>query len=145
MNWGNKLVVVFIVFGAFIGYLVYQAVNTKYDLVSKEYYKDELRYQDKIDRQKNASKLSDVKIEQDADAVTIHLPQEQKGYAVSGDLFFYCITDDRKDYHTALQIDSTNQQIVMKKNNLQPGAYTVKINWQLGKEPYYFEEKLLVK
>ena len=74
MNWGNKLVVVFIVFGAFIGYLVYQAVNTKYDLVSKEYYKDELRYQDTIDRQKNASKLSDVKIEQDADAVTIHLP-----------------------------------------------------------------------
>lgn len=143
MNWGNKLVVVFIVFGAFIGYLVYRAVNTKYDLVSKDYYKDELRYQDKIDRQNNAAKISDVKIEQDADAVIIHLPNEQKGFAVTGDVFFYCITDELKDYHTALQVDSSNQQIIMKKS-LQKGAYNVKINWQVGKEPFYFEKKLLI-
>lgn len=144
MNWGNKLVVVFIVFGAFIGYLVYSAVNTKYDLVSKDYYKDELRYQDKIDRQNNASKISEVKIEQDAEAVIIHLPHEQKGFAVTGDVFFYCITDEQKDYHTALQVDSSNQQIVMKKS-LKKGAYNVKINWQSGKEPFYFEEKLVIQ
>lgn len=143
MNWGNKLVVVFIVFGAFIGYLVYSAVNTKYDLVSKDYYKDELRYQDKINSQNNAAKISDVKIEQDAEAVIIHLPKEQKGFSVTGDVFFYCITDEQKDYHIALQVDSANQQIVMKKN-LQKAAYNVKINWQLGKEPFYFEEKLLI-
>lgn len=143
MNWGNKLVVVFVVFGAFIGYLVYRAVNTKYDLVSKEYYKDELRYQDKIDRINNASKISHIKLEQNAEAVTIHLPQEQKGFEVTGDIFFYCITDDRNDYHTALQVDSTNTQVVLKKG-LKKGAYTVKINWQLGTEPYYFEEKLMI-
>jgi hypothetical protein len=144
MNWGNKLVVVFIVFGLFIGYLVYRAVTTKYDLVSKEYYKDELRYQDKIDRIKNASKISEVKLEQDAEAVIIHLPQEQIGYAVSGDVFFYCITDDRNDYHTALQVDSTNRQIILKKA-LQKGAYELKINWQLGKELYYSEQKLQIR
>lgn len=143
MNWGNKLVVVFIVFGAFIGYLVYSAVTTKYDLVSKDYYKDELRYQDKINSQNNASKISNVKIEQDAEAVIIHLPQEQKGLTISGDVFFYCITDELKDYHTTLQVDSSNRQIVMKKS-LQKGAYNVKINWQQGKEPFYFEEKLLI-
>lgn len=143
MNWGNKLVVVFIVFGAFIGYLVYSAVTTKYDLVSKDYYKDELRYQDKINSQNNASKISGVKIEQDAEAVIIHLPQEQKGLAISGDVFFYCITDELKDYHTTLQVDSTNRQIVMKKS-LQKAAYNVKINWQQGKETFYFEEKLLI-
>jgi hypothetical protein len=144
MNWGNKLVVVFVVFGAFIGYLVYSAINTKYDLVSKDYYKDELRYQDKIDRQNNAAKISEIKIEQDADAIIIHLPQEQKGFTISGDVYFYCITDEQKDYHTALQVDSTNRQIVMKKS-LQKGAYDVKINWQLGKEAYYFEKKLMIQ
>lgn len=144
MNWGNKLVVVFIVFGLFIGYLVYRAVTTKYDLVSKEYYKDELRYQDKIDRIKNASKISEIKVEQDADAVIIHLPQEQKGYTVTGDVFFYCITDDRNDYHTVLQVDSTNRQIFLKKT-LQKGAYDIKINWQLGKELYYSEQKILIR
>jgi hypothetical protein len=144
MNWGNKLVLVFVVFGLFIGYLVYRAVTTKYDLVSKDYYKDELRYQDKIDRIKNAAKISEVIVEQDADAVIIQLPKEQKGFAVSGDVFFYCITDDRNDYHTALQVDSTNKQIFLKKS-LQKAAYDIKINWQIGKELYYFEKKILIR
>ena len=85
-----------------------------------------------------------VKVEQDTDAVIIHLPQEQKGSAVSGDVFFYCITDDRNDYHTALQVDSTNRQIFLKKT-LQKGAYDIKINWQLGKELYYSEQKILIR
>ena len=143
MNWGNKLVVVFVAFGTFMGYLVYRAITTKYDLVSKDYYKDELRYQDKIDRIKNASTISEVAVEQDADAVIIHLPKEQKGFAITGDVYFYCITDDRNDYHTALQVDSANQQIFLKKA-IQKGAYELKINWQLGKEPYYFEKKIVI-
>ena len=40
MNWGNKLMLVFIVFALLIGTLVYKSINTKYDLVSKDYYKD---------------------------------------------------------------------------------------------------------
>lgn len=144
MNWGNKLVVVFVVFGAFIGTMVYKAINTRYDLVSKDYYKEELRFQDKIDRINNAAKLSNVRVDQDASAITIHLPAEQKGYAVSGDAFFYCITDERKDFHTPLQVDSSATQVVLKKA-LQKGAYNLKINWQLGKEAYYFEEKLIIR
>lgn len=144
MNWGNKLVVVFIVFGAFIGYLVYRAVNTKYDLVSKDYYKDELRYQDRIDRIKNASKLSEVQFDQDASTLKIQLPREQKAALISGEIYFYCITDERNDYHTILKVDSTNQQLLMKKD-VHKGAYELKINWQEGKELYYFEKKIQIR
>jgi hypothetical protein len=62
MNWGNKLVVVFIAFALFMGYMVYRALSTKYDLVSKDYYKDELRYQERIDGVKNAVALDSVTI-----------------------------------------------------------------------------------
>jgi hypothetical protein len=31
------------------------------------------------------------------------------------------------------------------KKSLQKGAYDVKINWQLGKEAYYFEKKLMIQ
>ena len=57
MNWGRSLILVFIVFAAFMGYLVYRASGTHFDLVSKEYYKDELRYQDKIDGFRNAAAM----------------------------------------------------------------------------------------
>ncbi|OYZ47929.1 MAG: hypothetical protein B7Y19_07425, partial [Sphingobacteriales bacterium 24-40-4] len=60
MNWGNKLVVVFVAFALFMGYMVYRALSTKYDLVSKDYYKDELRYQERIDGVKNAVALDSV-------------------------------------------------------------------------------------
>lgn len=58
MNWGNKLLVTFIVFGAGMGVLVYKSMNTTYELVEKDYYKKELRYQEVIDGSNRANALS---------------------------------------------------------------------------------------
>ncbi len=144
MNWGNKLVVVFVVFALFMGYMVYRALNTKYNLVSKDYYKEELRYQERIDRVKNAIALGDVTIGQDATTIQIQLPKAHKGYAVKGEVFFYCITDATKDFKLPLQVDASAIQVVMKKQ-LQKAAYQVKLNWQVGKFAFYNEQKLIVK
>ncbi len=143
MNWGNKLVVAFVVFGCLIGTLVYKAVNTRYDLVSKDYYKEELRYQERIDGLKNAASVSNVQIEQDATSIQIQLPKEHKGFVVKGDVFFYCITDERKDAHFPLEIDSTARVQVLK-STLQKGAYQIKLNWQLGKDAFYYEQKIII-
>lgn len=144
MNWGNKLVLVFVAFALFMGYMVYRAVSTKYDLVSKDYYKDELRYQERIDGVKNAVALGDVTIRQDAADIQIQLPKEHKGYAVKGEVHFYCITDDSKDFKLPLQVDSTGTQVIMKKQ-IQKAPYQVKLNWQVGKETFYNEQKLIVQ
>jgi hypothetical protein len=144
MNWGNKLVLVFVAFALFMGYMVYRAVSTKYDLVSKDYYKDELRYQERIDGVKNAVALGDVTISQDSTAIQIQLPKEHKGYAVKGEVFFYCITDDSKDFKLPLQVDSIATQVVMKKQ-LQKAPYQVKLNWQVGRDAFYNEQKLIVQ
>ncbi|OZA73450.1 MAG: endopeptidase La [Thiotrichales bacterium 39-47-5] len=97
MNWGNKLIIVFILFACIIGTMVYKAINTKVELVSKDYYKDELRYQDRIDGRNNAEKIGKVAVTQDAESVAIALPAEMKGIAVTGEAWFYCQTDDVKD------------------------------------------------
>lgn len=144
MNWGNKLVLVFVAFAMFMGYMVYRALSTKYDLVSKDYYKDELRYQERIEGVKNAVALGDVSITQDANAIQIQLPKSQKGYAVKGEVLFYCITDDRKDFKLPLQVDSTASQVILK-NQLAKAPYQVKLNWQVGKDAFYNEQKLIVK
>lgn len=65
MNWGNRLVIVFLVFGAGMGYLVYRSMNTDFELVESDYYKQELRYQNVIDEHNSANALSaSVNIEQ---------------------------------------------------------------------------------
>jgi hypothetical protein len=58
MNWGNKLILAFVVFAAGMAFMVYQAVNTDFELVEKDYYKQELRYQQVIDGKAEAAKLS---------------------------------------------------------------------------------------
>lgn len=143
MNWGNRLVVVFILFALLIGVLVYKAMNTKYELVSKDYYKDELRYQDRIDGRNNAARISSVSVSQDAEAVLISLPSEMKRKKVEGEAWFYCKTDALKDRKITLLVDTSGRQVILKKK-LAKGAYELKLNWQSGEEKYYTEQNITV-
>ena len=104
MNWGNKLLLTFIVFGAGMGYLVYRSVSTNYELVEKDYYKQELRYQQVIDGTNRVNQLSSaVKIEQTDAGIILELPQEMKEKDISGDVLFYCAYDKKKDKKFSLQ------------------------------------------
>ena len=60
MNWGNKLLVTFLAFGAGMSFLVYKSITTNYD--RKDYYKNELCYQEVIDATQRANTLSDARV-----------------------------------------------------------------------------------
>lgn len=143
MSWGNKLVVVFVLFALLIGTLVYKAMHTKYELVSKDYYTEELRYQDKIDGKNNAAKIGSVSVTQDAETVQIDLPAEMKGRKIAGEAWFYCKTDAQKDRKIALETDADGRQIILKKQ-LAKGVFELKLNWQAGDEKYYTEQNITV-
>src|SRR4051812_31011120 len=103
MNWGNKLMIVFIAFAALIGTLVYKAVNTKFELVTPEYYKDELHYQDQINGSRNAAEISDVMFQQTDEKITIVFPKELNNKTISGEAWFYKKTDAQKDRRLKLE------------------------------------------
>jgi DUF971 family protein len=144
MSWGNKLVIVFLAFGALMFYMVSRCIQTPVNLVSKEYYKDELAYQEVIDGQINANLLSSkVKIRQNADFVTVQLPAEQQ-HPVTGKLWFYCPSASARDRKIQLQTDENGLQKIPRQ--LFPeGNYTVKISWDDGKENFYAEEFLSIR
>src|SRR5688500_1998457 len=97
-NWGHKLILVFILFGGMISYLVYRSVTTNFDLVSKEYYKEELAYQQVIDGTRRANLLtSKVAITRQGDSVVISFPQEMKTGSIKGMAWFYYAPDERRD------------------------------------------------
>ncbi|MBN8665355.1 MAG: FixH family protein [Chitinophagales bacterium] len=144
MNWGNKLVLVFIGFALLMGTLVYKAVNTNFELVSKDYYKEELRYQEKIDGKQNASAISKISINQNADYVLIQYPKELQGQPLKGEVYFYCPTNSKLDYRTAVQTDANGVQQISKKD-VANTRFVVKINWASGDKAYYMEENLAVE
>jgi hypothetical protein len=91
MNWGRALLLVFVLFAGFMGYLVYRASGTHFDLVSKEYYRDELNYQDKIDGLRRAADISKVVIKTEGNRqLLVELPAELSGKSISGELWLYC-------------------------------------------------------
>lgn len=144
MSWGNKLVLVFVAFAALIGTLVYKSMNTKFELVTKDYYKEELRYQQKIDGARNASQLSAVAVKQDSSFVTVVMPSELKGKSLSGEVVFYCGSDAGKDLAMPLKLDAQGDQLVqlVSKKLLAQGAYQVKLRWQANDSTYYVEKQI---
>lgn len=144
MNWGQKLLVVFIVFATGMIYLVYRCMHVSTDLVSREYYKDELKYQDIIDGTRTANTLSGrVQLIQHNEVITVHLPSEMKNEKVSGTIWFYCAADANKDRHIPIATSEEAEQQLDKKI-LLPGIYTVKFDWISNNKHYHAEQPFTI-
>lgn len=145
MTWGNKLLLAFVGFAALMSTLVYKCMNQKFELVSKDYYTDELRYQDKIDGMNNANKISTVELFQKEDAdVAIKLPKELKGLTVSGSAWFYCPTNSVNDRKIPVQVNEAGEMNV-RRGLLAAANYQVKLTWQVGDDKYYTEKLVTVR
>ena len=145
LNWGNKLILVFIVFGGMISYMVYRCMQMPVDLVATEYYKDELSYQEVIDARQRAEKLSGkVGLRQEGARLALYMPKEMEHEQLTGSIQLYCPSDAGKDRQFALQVDDTGRQFI-GMDHVQPGRYTVRVQWQGRGVQYYVEEPLNIQ
>jgi FixH len=144
MNWGNKLLLTFIVFGAGMFYLAYRSMNTNFELVEKDYYKSELRYQEIIDGSARANALTTaINLQQTGNNIILQMPVELKSKVISGDVLFYCAYDSKKDRKFQLQISSDGTQL-FPSGSITVGNYIVKVSWISDKQNYYTEKRLTV-
>jgi hypothetical protein len=144
MNWGHKLLLVFLVFATGIFYLVYRSMHVNYELVTKEYYKDEIHYQDIIDATTRASELGrKIEISQKGRVISVQLPDEMRNQKVIGVMWFYCAADEKKDRHIPMQLDQNATQQITREKFL-PGSYIVKFDWNSNETRYYSEQPLTI-
>jgi len=141
MNWGNKLILVFIGFAGLMFLLVYNAMNTRYELVSKDYYQDELRYQDKIDGKSNASTVSEIAVQADQKYLILQMPKEFNGQSLKGDIWLYCKTEAVKDLRLPLTTDADGRQFIPKEQ-LKANKYLLKLSWEAADKKYYAEQDI---
>jgi hypothetical protein len=141
MNWGAKITIVFISFILLIGFLVYESVHTKIDLVSNEYYKDELHFQQQINGTNNANAISAVQVIPTDSLITIIFPKEVQHSNIHGEAWFYCKTN--ADYDKKLAI-AANENGIMKvsKNDLFKTNYILKLKWMANNTNYYSEKNI---
>jgi hypothetical protein len=140
MNWGNKLLLVFAVFAGGISFLVYRCMRTPVDLVSNEYYQDELAYQAIIDGTNHANALSTkVVVGQDDRGIFLKLPREMQNKPVTGTILFYCASEAARDRRLNLRPNADARQD-LSYDKIEPAHYLVKVQWQSEGKDYYSEQ-----
>jgi hypothetical protein len=140
MNWGYKLTLAFIGFAALIGTLVYKAVNTRYELVSKDYYNEELRYQEKIDGMNNAAQAGDIVLARNGQSIVLTLPASLHNSANTANAWFYCKTNAASD--KKLSVVFTDGTAAINTGNFAKESYELKLQLTADNKPYYFTQPL---
>lgn len=141
LSWGYKIMFVYIVFVAGMGVLVFKASNQKFDLVTNDYYDQELKYQQVIDQAANSSKLSaPVAIERKEGELKISFPDEMKNKKKLVDFYLYYAADAKKDFRKSFEINENELAQALPVG--MKGMYELKLSWEAEGVKYYFEQKL---
>ncbi|MEM6263147.1 MAG: FixH family protein [Bacteroidota bacterium] len=143
MSWGYKITIFYVSFVVMILAYVFAAVNQDWHLVTEDYYGEEIRYSDRIQRTTNAAQLSSpVQIKRDGNGeIVLNFPSEIA--APVGKVNLYRPSDARRDQQHALHLDANNRQVI-DASNLKGGKWRVQVSWEDQGTPYYAEQIIVL-
>jgi hypothetical protein len=140
-NWGTGIVIAIVLFMTFILSFVYRSLTQEYthELVSEDYYKDELHYQQDIDKLNNALKLSEnIKLTNSNKGIIIHFPEDKDYKKISGVISFQRYSNIKLDFEQDIVLK--NHTILIPDSKLILGKWIIKIDWKYEEEGYLFKE-----
>jgi nitrogen fixation protein FixH len=144
--WPAGLVLFFIVFtGYIVGFVVFCS-RQQMDLVRQDYYDQEIRFQQQIERvQRTAPVLVDADIDYDhaSDVVRVSLPSV-KDNTISGTVSFYRPSDARMDSNVKLGLDREGRQS-LSVGSLPAGLWKVRVQWKAAGREYFFEKPIVIQ
>ena len=141
LSWGYKIFIAYTAFAIGILSLAYKASQQNFDLVTENYYEQELKYQDVIDQKSNAALLSAApKVTHTVNSVSIQLANELIGKNVQGELYLYRPSDASKDIRKNFATAEGFYQLSLEKE--LSGAYELKLSWQADGKRFFHEKRL---
>lgn len=144
ISWGTGIVIVFIVFMSVTILTVVYMMNQDVNLVADDYYDQEIRYQEQIDRIKRTNKLDEKNIIiYDKKIVRVIIPNVFLNKNYTGEIHFYRPSDAKRDIKIPLQTDSLGMQVI-PVSRLEKGLWTVKVNWIKDEDEYFAEERIFL-
>lgn len=140
-NWGYKILLVYGLFVVGIMFLVYKSNQQKFDLVQKDYYADELKYQNVINASQKAKDLGgELKTIRQGGHLVVALPQGFHKSTVKGTAHLYYAADEKRDI--SKEFVTSNGEFEMELLTMMSGSYTLKLNVEMNGEQYYYEQKI---
>ncbi|MDD7887486.1 FixH family protein [Flavivirga sp. 57AJ16] len=144
INWGTGIVMAFIGFISFIMYfIITMNVNDAYDhdLVTEDYYAEELAYQKDIDKLKNAKNLGEnITYKKTVEGLIIQFPKAIDFKKITGKIFLYRPSNKHLDFDTIISL--SKPYLLIPDNRLVDGRWNIKIDWQYNGISYLFKESI---
>lgn len=139
MDWGKGILLTIIGFVGFITLLVVISVRMDgIELVTENYYAEEIKYQEQIDKEHLALDLAEKVMHYDfgSKSIVLELPRGS-----SGELQLFRPSDSSLDQFFRFDlVDEQPTKIPVR--HLKSGYWKFRLNWQVGGRAYYEEKKI---
>ena len=143
MNFGVKITILYLSFVALILTMVFMCFGQDVELVSSDYYSQEIKFQDKINAINNEKKLEESiqhSINNEKIVLTIDSVLLSKDF--EGTINFFRPSDSSKDFKLKMKFANNEQVVSCKK--LVHGAYKLQLSWISNKTNYFKEEVIFI-
>jgi hypothetical protein len=145
INWGTGIVIAFIAFISFIMYFVINMnINKKYDhdLVTEDYYKKELEFQNDINKETNAKSLTqNIEWEKSDKGITLTFPKDFNTENITGKVFLYRPSNKQFDFETTISL--SNHNLLIPDKRLLDGRWNIKVDWQYNGKSYLYKKEII--
>lgn len=145
MNWGHKITLVIAAFIVAMLTMVYVASRQTNEMIDKNYYERELKYQSLIDAANNLNAVSqDTLVHQNAAGISLQIPGVLLAGFSDGRVEFIRNEDESKDMSFDFLPD-TNGLFLIDKSKFSPGLYKARIQWKSQEKRYYEEQEINIE
>ena len=144
--WPLGICLAFALFALGTACLVAMACSQKADLVSSDYYEQELKFQGQIERVKRTDSLGNeasVAYDRLKKAITISMPIDQTHHNLSGRIQLYRPSAAALDQELSLDLNQNGTQ-VLDASNLRPGLWKVRVSWTTEGKDYFIDKRIVV-
>jgi hypothetical protein len=143
LNWGWGIALLFSCFVVFMTSLVFRSFQQNCDLVHEDYYSEELKYQEHINKQiKTGERKKRVVYKMTKKELIIKFPEEQAQTTTSGEILFFRPSDKKKDLKVNIHLENGEQHFPLEL--FSKGFYKIKIDWQSADTKFYDEESIIL-
>lgn len=143
LHWGHKLSIAFVLFAGFVFYLISVMLRQRIDMVTDNYYAQELTFQATIDARSHADRLAQkVQVKRQNSHWLISIPA--CGVKSTGSIIFYRPDDPSKDLLLELSANNQGEQLI-DAARLHKGQYELTVQWSSGGIAYEHRQPFIVE
>ncbi len=144
--WPYMIIGYFVIFISAMAVWIVFALRQDMDLVRKDYYEEEIRFQKHLDSAvRTQSVRSEVRADYDQakQSILITLPVGHLAQQPRGSIQLYRPSDAKLDRQFELALDSQGRQL-LDVRAIRSGLWKIRVNWNVNGQDFFFDQSLVV-